>query len=190
MTKLEVIRENLIDMLGIEQSLLQRIERHLREGRAKKYYRAFEMLEKIRGVIILHICQLEGHLSSVDGGIETKLKKTAASLVGSMTYLYEKFRTNEPVSRNLRDDYTLLNHAVISYSILHTAMLAFKEEEIAEMSRHHMSELAQLVVELSEVIPFVLANELSEEVEISGEQSVAQQAVAQYREAWTHRVEM
>ncbi len=187
MTKLAVTRDNLTDILGLQQGVLRRIERHSREERVKRYPLAFEMLQKIGGVLILHVSELERHLSSIDGGFETKLKKTATTFAGSVAYIYEKFRTNEPVSKNLRDDYTLLNHAVISYAMLHTAMLAFNEVELSDMARRHMSELTYLIVELSEVIPFVLAAELADQVQIEGEQSVAQQAVVQYRDAWTHK---
>ncbi len=187
MTKLAVTRDNLMAVLGLEHSLLQRSEHHSREERVKKFPLAFEMLQKIRGVLLLHVNELERHLSGVDGGFETKLRKAATSFVGSVAYAYERFRTNEPVSKVLRDDYTLLNHAVITYGMLHTAMLAFHEHEIADMARRHMSDLTSLVIELGEVIPFVLATELAEEVRIEGEQSVARQAVVQYREAWTRR---
>ncbi|MGC9194649.1 MAG: hypothetical protein ACP5IL_04250 [Syntrophobacteraceae bacterium] len=188
MIKLAVIRDNLIDLLGIEQTVFQRIDRHSKEERIKKYDQAFVMVEKIKGVLSLHIGELERHLSSIDGGFESKLKKTASSFVDSVANIYEKLRTTEPVSRSLRDDYTLLNHAVISCGMLHTAMLAINENDIADMARIHMTDFAQLVVELSEVIPFVLAAELAEELNLEGGNSVAQQAVAQYREAWTqHR---
>ena len=190
MTKLAVIRDNLTDVVGVEQTILQRVERQLRDERVKKYDQAFEMFEKIKTVLALQTGELEAHLSTIDGGFETKLKKTASSLAGSVAYIYDKFRTNEPVSRSLRDFYTLLNHAVISYEMLHTIVLAFNEDDIADMGRRHMAELAQLVVELSEVIPFVLASELADELTIKGEQSVAQQAVVQYREAWPHRATM
>jgi hypothetical protein len=187
MIKLAVIRDNLIDLLGIEQTVYQRIDRHSKEERLKKFDQALVMVEKIKGILALHIGELERHLSSIDGGFESKLKKTASSFVGSVANIYEKLRTTEPVSRSLRDDYTLLNHAVISCGMLHTAMLAINENDIADMARIHMSDFAQLVVELSEVIPFVLAAELSEELNLEGGNSVAQQAVAQYREAWPHR---
>jgi hypothetical protein len=187
MTKSLIIRDNLTDALGVEQSVLQRIDRHSREERVKKYDRALEMLLKIRGALMLHVGELEMYLTGIDTGFETKLKKTATSFLGSVAYIYEKFRTNEPVSKSLRDDYTLLNHAVISCAMLHTVMLAINEDDIADMARLHMTDFAQLVVELSEVIPFVLASELADELKIEGGPSVAQQAVVQYREAWERR---
>ncbi len=187
MTRLELIRDNLMDVLGVEQSVLQRIDRHYKDARVKRFDRALAMLHKIREVLSLRVGELERHLSTVDGGFETRLKKTATSLAGSVAYIYGRLRTNEPVSRNLRDDYTLLNHAVISCGMLHTAMLAINENDIADMARVHMSDFAQLVVELSEVIPFVLAGELAEEAGIEDEQSVARQAVVQYKEAWASR---
>lgn len=190
MTRMGVIRENLTDILGVEHNTLQRIERQSRDERVRKFRNAFEMLQKIRAVLVSHTGELERHLSSVDSGFETRLKKTATSVAGSIAGICERLRTTEPVSKNLRDDYTLLNHAVIGYELLHTAALVFEETEIISMARQHMADLTPLIVELSEIIPFVLAAELAGEVNIEGDPSVAHQAAAQYREAWTRKVTM
>jgi len=184
MNKLEVIQENLVDMLGAEQYALQRIELQTRDERVKKFSNANGMLQKIAMVLNSHIAELERHLSSVDGGFEAKLKRTATSIAGSVAGMFSKLRTNEPVSKNLRDDYTLLNHAVISYGMLHTAALALNETQIASMAKEHMAALTPLIIELSEVIPFVLAAELAEKGKIE-DATVAHQAAAEYREAWS-----
>ena len=44
MTKTEVIRENLSEVLGVEQHLLQSIERQTRDAHVKTFYIAFELL--------------------------------------------------------------------------------------------------------------------------------------------------
>ena len=62
MTKAEVIRENLADMLGIEQHVLQTIERQTRDDRVKKFYNAYELLKRIEPVLRSHTAELERHL--------------------------------------------------------------------------------------------------------------------------------
>jgi hypothetical protein len=189
MTKIEVIRENLADMLGVEQHALQRVEHQVRDERVRKFYNAHEMLQKIEAVLNSHLAELELHLATVDGGFETRLKRAATSITGSVAGFYDRLRTNEPVSRNLRDDYTLLNHAVISYGMLHTTALALDDTQIASMAKRHMAELTPLIVELSDMIPFVLATELADKGKIE-DAAVAQQAAVQYREAWRREVTM
>ena len=187
MTKLEVIGENLADMLGIEQHLLQTIERQTRDDRVKKFYNAYEPLKRIESVLRSNTAELERHLSTVDGGLESKLKKAATSIAGSVAVFYDRLRTNEPVSRSLRDIYTSLNHAAISYAMLQTAALALDEVEIATMAQMHLTGITPMIVELSEIIPFVLATELADEGKIE-DTAVAQQAAALYHQAWSHEV--
>ena len=187
MTKAEVIRENLADMLGIEQHVLQTIERQTRDDRVKKFYNAYELLKRIEPVLRSHTAELERHLVTVDGGLESKLKKAATSIAESVAVFYDRLRTNEPVSRSLRDIYTSLNHVAISYGMLHTAALALDEVEIATLAQMHLTDLTPLIVELSEIIPFVLATELADEGKIE-DATVAQQAAALYHQAWSHDV--
>jgi hypothetical protein len=187
MTNIQLIRENLSDMLGIEQHALQRIERQTHDARVKKFSSACELLQKIDEVLSSHIAELEQALSTVDGGVEARLKKRATSIVGSIASVYDRFRTGEPVSRILRDDYSILNLAVISYGMLHTTALALSEDEIAVMAKAHMTHLTPLIVEMSDIIPFVLEEELAGEGKIE-HSAVAQQAVAQYRHAWSREV--
>ena len=187
MTKTEVIRENLSEMLGIEQHLLQTVERQTRDDHVKKFYIAYELLKRIESVLRSHTAELERHLATIDGGLESKLKKAATSIAESVTGFYERLRINEPVSRNLRDIYTSLNHVAISYGMLQTAALALNEVEIATLAQTHLTGLTPFIVELSEIIPFVLATELADEGKIE-DPTVAQQAAALYHQAWSHDV--
>ena len=75
----------------------------------------------------------------------------------------------------------------ISYGMLHTAALALDEVEIATLAQMHLTDLTPLIVELSEIIPFVLATELADEGKIE-DATVAQQAAALYHQAWSHDV--
>jgi len=193
MTKQEVIRDSLVDMLGVEQYALQRIEPQTRDEGLKKFPNAHVMLQRVKTVLNSHIDELEQLLSSVNGGFEARVKKTATFIAGSVAGIFGKLRVSEPVSKNLRDDYTLLNHAVINYGMLHTAALALDETRIATMAEEHMAELTPLIVELSDLIPFVLATELADKGKIE-DSTVALQAAVDarvgYRGAWSREVTM
>ncbi len=186
MTKEEVIRESLSDVLGIEQHVLQSIEHQTRDDRVKKFENACGLLLRAGVVLRSHMAGLELHLSNVEtGGSESKLKKAAALITASAAGVYDKLRGHEPVSKNLRDDYASLNLAAVSYGMLHTAALAVREFEIATMAGRHLTDLTPLIVELSDVIPFVLTSELAFEGEIE-DPAIARQAVSVYRQAWSH----
>lgn len=73
--------------------------------------------------------------------------------------------------------------------MLHTTALAMQQVEISAFAKQHMTELTPFIVELSDLIPFVLAGELADEGVIE-DPAVAQQAAVLYREAWNHEVTM
>jgi hypothetical protein len=73
--------------------------------------------------------------------------------------------------------------------MLHTAALALDEAEIASMAQKHMTDLTPFIVQLSEIIPFVLAGELAEKGKME-DVAVARQAPEQYRQAWSRDVTM
>jgi hypothetical protein len=54
-------------------------------------------------------------------------------------------------------------------------------------TQRHLTDLTPLFVELSEMIPFVLANELADEGRVE-DPAIAQQAAALYRQAWKSEV--
>ncbi len=188
MTKEEVIRESLADVLGIEQHVLQSIEHQTRDDRVKTFNNACGLLQKAETALRTHIAGLELHLSNIDdGSSKSKLKKAATLLTVSAMSVYDKLRGHEPLSKNLRDDYASLNLAAISYGMLHTAALAKHEFEIATMAGQHLADLTPLIVELSDLIPHVLASELTDEGNIE-DPTIAQQAALLYRQAWRREV--
>ena len=185
MTNTEVIRDKILEILGVEHHLLQSIERQTRDSRIKGYRSAHELLLKTEFAVSSHVVALERHLADANGGYEAKLKKAATSFMGAVGGLYDKVRQDEPVSRNLRDDYAELNLAAISYGMLHTVALALHDSAIAEMAYRHLTELTPLIIQLSDLIPLVLTEELSNEGKIE-DTSTARQALANLQTAWSH----
>ncbi len=73
--------------------------------------------------------------------------------------------------------------------MLNTAALALAETQIASMADRHITDITPLIVELSDIIPFVPAGELAGKGKIE-DAAVAQQAAAQDRQAWSSEVTM
>lgn len=187
MKREEVIRENLADILGVEQHILQSIERQARDDRVRNFKDVHELLQKIETVMRSHIAELGRRISTIDIGAESKLKKAVTLIAGSAAGIYGMLRSSEPISRNLRDDCISLNLAALSYGMLNTASLALDEMEIGAMAERHLTDLTPLIVALSEIIPFVLTRELAVEGQVE-DPTIPQQAAALYRQAWSHEM--
>ena len=118
------------------------------------------------------------------GSTVTATVKTAVTnLLGDIAGLYNKIR-KDPVSRILRDNYTALNMASLSYTQLYTTALAYHDQGVADTARKHLQELTPLIIHINEIVPYVVVKELTDEG--SGiDTSVAEKAVADTQYAWS-----
>lgn len=185
--KKEILQDYASDMLGVEKHTLESIERQTRDDKIRTYREAYELLMQIETVLTGHTLALEQYLSTINGGSESLLKKAATTAMGAISGIYGKFRPEDPVSRSLRDDYTALSHAAIGYTMLHTTALSLDDSRLAELSLKHLNELTPFVVQLSRIIPHVVARELAEEGKIPFT-SAGEQAESSTQRAWSHEV--
>ena len=69
------------------------------------------------------------------------------------------------VSKNLRDDYTALGLASISYTMLHATALGLGENATATLAQRHLEQITPLIVRISKTIPAVVLQELRDDGE-------------------------
>ncbi|MBI5446093.1 MAG: hypothetical protein HY900_33380 [Deltaproteobacteria bacterium] len=180
----EYLKKNLSDMLAVETHTLESIERQTSDRRIKANKNAHDILLKIERVLISHQSALEKCLSTFEGGVESTVKKTASAAIGALAGLYGKWLREDPVSRCLRDDYTALSLAAISYTMLHTTARGLGDTKVADMALSHLFDLTPLVVELSRSIPIVLTDELAAEGRILHPEE-ARKALEETQRAWS-----
>jgi hypothetical protein len=182
--KQDILHSYVSEMLGAERHIAGAIDSQLKDQRVEKFIDAREILEKISRTLHSHLNTLEQTLDK--GGKEraSALKRAATTLSGAAAGLYDKVRRTDPASRDLRDDYTALNLAAVSYSMLHTTALAHKDSAIADLALNHLRNLTPLIMELSQVIPLVVAMELVVENK-SIDPSVGGEAARNIKMAWT-----
>jgi hypothetical protein len=84
----------------------------------------------------------------------------------------------------LRDDYTALGFATVCYEMLHTTALATQNHEVAELALSHLKAYAPFIMQMADVIPEVLIQELSSEGKIVADHRVAEDAVRNTHSAW------
>ena len=83
----------------------------------------------------------------------------------------------------LRDDYTALSLAAISYTMLHTTALALNDQPTAELALRHLKDFTPLITEISRVIPQVVVHELTEDFPTVN-MSSATASMRSTQEAW------
>jgi hypothetical protein len=182
----DLLQEYVSDMLTVGKHTLDSIERQTRDDRVRHFRDAYELLMKIETTLTRQTLDLEQYLATIDGTTTGPLlKKAAATAMGAMSGFYSRMRPGEPVSRNLRDDYTGLNLAAISYTMLHTTASVLGDAKLADLTLHHLEELTPLIVTLSRLIPYVVTRELAEEGSSVSHSAAAEEAELKTQRAWS-----
>jgi hypothetical protein len=180
----EALRPYVADMAAVEKHILEAIERQRNDDDIKQFPDAHQIISNIHSTLHRHVDSLESHLSGFQGGgVAGAVKETVTGVLGVFAGLYDKVR-KDPASRALRDDYTALSLAAISYTMLHATALGLNQGTTAEIALSNLRELTPLLVELSKVIPNVVVKELSFEG-YPIETGVGQKAAQASHEAWS-----
>ena len=128
---------------------------------------------------------LEGYNDNTEGGglLETA-KEAFLGILGEAAGLIDRLRQTDRVSRMVRDDYTTLSLAAVSYHMLHTTALGLKDARLADLAVKHLGEITPVLVELSKVVSVVVVRELNEEDRII-DASVPDEAIANTQKMWS-----
>jgi hypothetical protein len=184
----ETLRPYIADMVAVEKHIVEALERQQKDDDVKQFPNAAQLVNRALGILNQHVQVLEGHLEGFQGGgASGAVKGAVTGVLGAIAGVYDKIR-KDTASRALRDDYTALSLATISYTMLHTTALGLRQGATAEIALRHLQDLTPLIMELSEVIPPVVLKELSFEGH-DIETGLAQQAVRNTQQTWSRSAE-
>jgi hypothetical protein len=184
MDRQEIINDYVTDMAAVEKHILEAVERQVGTEAAKRFPEALSALNDVRATLARHVSALEGfNEGTAGGGLKETLKEALTGALGVAAGIYNKIRQEDQVSRMVRDTYTALGLATISYHMLYTTALGLKEDRLARLALDHLKDLSPHVVDLSKVVCLVVAHELSNEDKLV-DPAIGQEAVRQTHEAW------
>lgn len=178
----DTLQQYVSDMLAVEKHILQAIERQRDDEKVRKYPETNQLIGKIEGAVRGNISSLEQHLKSLNGDGFSPVKEAVTSALGVAAGVVDMVRTNK-VSKMLRDDYTALSLAAVSYTMLHTTGLALQDNPTAEVALRNLKNHTPLIAEISEKIATVVVDELRDESEVI-DSTVAPDATRNTQEAW------
>lgn len=179
----EVLQKYVADMLSLEKHIHEAVRRQRDDQEVATHPQTHSLISRIESTLDEHIEHLERHLKSIGGNAASPVQDAVAAVAGAAAGIYDKVR-DEKVSKMLRDDYTALGLAAISYTTLHTTGLAVASAPTADLALRHLQHWTPLIVEISEVIPLVVAKELAEDLD-QVSPSIGQQAVRNTQSAWS-----
>ena len=180
----DTLQQYVSDMLAVERHLLPAFENQSEDDRLADSPEAQRLVSKIEATIRSHINSLEQHLENQGGDPASPVKTAVTTALGAAATAIENMRTN-PVSKNLRDDYTALNLAAIGYTMLHTTGHVLADEQTADLAASHLMDYTPLIIEINEVVPLVVVSELRDETEVL-EMDAVGPAIERTQQAWDH----
>jgi ferritin-like metal-binding protein YciE len=179
----ETLQQYVSDMMAVEEHIGSAVKRQAEDKEVAKHHpKAARIVQDIARLTEQHEHELQRHLEAIGGDSAGGIKEAATAAMGTIAGLYDKIRS-EKVSKMLRDDYTALNLATVSYTMLHTTGLAAQDQATASLALRHLKDYVPIIMDLNEVIPAVVVSELKEDGVPVNEMG-AQQAMRNSEEAW------
>ncbi|MDQ6924776.1 MAG: ferritin-like domain-containing protein [Candidatus Eremiobacteraeota bacterium] len=147
------------DMLALERHIAQPLQRQLDMQDTKKFPGALAAITSLKGLTDSHVTALEQCLEQLGGHAASPVKSAWSSLLGAGAAAIDSVRKTK-VSKNLRDDYTALSLATISYTMLLATATGLGDSATADLAKRHIADYAQVVMTINRVIPEVVLTEL------------------------------
>ena len=119
--------------------------------------------------------------SKLGGQATNPIKEVGASILGVAAGLIDKVRAEE-VSKDLRDDYTALGLANVSYVMLITTAIACNDRQTADLAAKNLKENAQFVMDIGSLIPYVVVRDLKDLTDLN--ENAVQEAREIYSSVW------
>jgi ferritin-like metal-binding protein YciE len=149
----------LSDMLALEQHISAPIESQLSSADHRESG-AIPIFQRIHSVTTSHISALEAQLNAAGGSPAHGIKSAWAQLIGGGAAALNQARKTK-VSKSLRDDYTALSLAAISYEMLHATAAGLGDGSTAALAKSHLRDITPIIVEISKTIPSIVLEELA-----------------------------
>lgn len=147
------------DMLALERHIAQPLQRQLDLEDTKKFAGALAVITSLKGLTDSHVMALQQCLDQLGGHEASPVKSAWSSLLGVGAAAIDSVRKTK-VSKNLRDDYTALSLATISYTMLYATAVGLGDTATADLAKRHLADYSQVVMTINQVIPEVVLVEL------------------------------
>lgn len=170
------------DMLALEQHIREPFEAQLKDPDIVNYPSAQVVLRRLSDLSNSHIDALQALLAQQGGHEMHPVKGAVSAAAGFVASAIDMVRRTK-VAKALRDDYTALSLAAVSYSMLLTTANAYGERQVAQLAQMHLRDYAQVIMEVGLVIPDVVVADLMQ-TGLPANPSVVPDSKAQIEQTW------
>jgi len=156
---LKSLRTYVSDMLSLEKHMGQPLDKQHKDDDTQKFPEALTIITKIKGINEAHIAALTTQLETLGGHAASPVKEGVSIVAGVFAAAIDATRKTK-VTKNLRDDYTVLGLATVSYELLHATALSMRDHLTADLAKRFLKDYAECIMAISKSIPTIVVNEL------------------------------
>jgi ferritin-like metal-binding protein YciE len=157
--ELHSIQTYVSDMLALERHIAQPLKRQIELPETAQYAAARALITELHALNGAHVVALEQALAELGGHEASSIKSAWSTVLGAGAAAIDSVRKTK-VSKNLRDDYTALNLAAISYTMLHATSVGLGDTTVASLAQRHLADYARIVMQIVQIVPQVVLAEL------------------------------
>ena len=175
------INSYITDMIALEDHIEKALKGQVND--LKEYPDFGNEVRQVLRLVEHHLSDLRALADRRNaGGVAETVKRAGAAVAGVAAGVIDLVRT-EGLPKNLRDDYTALSLATISYAMLYTTATALGEREVAELAQQHLTDYTGAVNRLNTLVPASVVRFLTQEG-LPAQESVVPEVGRVLKAAW------
>ncbi len=176
------LNKHVQEMLVVEQHIHDEVAQHRRTDDFSSLPDIADLALAVERALSQHVSVLENYMEGMGGHGTGRFRRAVTNASTAFSGLFARLREHGP-SRFVRDTYTALNLAAITYEMLHTSALAHHDRHLSQIAIAHLHDVTGLIVECSRLMPHAVAREVAEHE--GGDAGIAGEAEANTVRAWT-----
>lgn len=171
------------DMLALEEHVAVPFRTQSEDADFRNSPQAAPVARRIATLAQTHVQTLQSALDSLGGHPAHAAKSVITNIEGWVASAIDKMRKKK-VAKGLRDSYTALALCTAGYNMLLTTANAFGNTQVADLARRHLHDYAQAIVEIGDVLPAAVVEDLQDLGMAGIDPSVAVRSQTEVRAAW------
>ena len=146
------------DLIALESHIHQALNHQLKLAQANPT--ADSLINEFHDTASRHLDALKAAQPAVGSTAGNPVIAAGSAVLGKVAGIIDMIRT-ESISKALRDDYTAMSLAAISYGMFHAAASALGNKQAAELAMKHLTDYAAAVQKISHAIAGIVVSELA-----------------------------
>lgn len=159
--RIKTLHSEIARLKALDEQIHQLIRRQLEGAAMEAQPEARSWLREMEPKIYAHASALGECLERLETS-PSSITQALGTVIGTAAGWIEAMRSQEEVSRTLRDDYAALSLALVHTAMLETIAAVLGDRQTASLAGDQKDQLRDALDQLEGVLPSVLARELRE----------------------------